>query len=55
MFFWINDSSVLEESPVRTRIVSAAAATMITALMLVGVGLGFPAPATSQAIQVVVS
>jgi len=55
VIFWINDSSALEKSPVRTRIVSAAAATMITALILVGVGLGFPIPATSQAIQMVVS
>jgi len=55
VFFWINDSRALDESPVRSRVASAAAATMITALMLVGVGFGFAAPATPQAVQVVAS
>jgi len=55
VFFWITDNSAFDESPVHARIASAAAATVLTALMLVGVGLGFPAPATSQAVQMVAS
>jgi hypothetical protein len=55
MFAWMYDFGRLDEPPVRSRIAGAAAATAITALLLVCVGLGFPAPSVSPVVQQVVS